>query len=383
MIAHVANRDLNSRGGSARVCLSIIKLLKNRGFAVKLLTKTPLNWKEISQWNGEPLAFDNVASIEPVNIRSFQRYQKFLDYLPFLSKPPDLFVNTSGDFLPFLHYHNGRNVAYCHFPVVRLLRSEDIPEKYKHGLWRLYFLSYRSLLNSAISRAVKQTFFITNSYFSKMAIRKYLGVDAEVIYPPVAVERFRSVIDSKMRQERIVTLVRFDPSKNIEIIFDIIRELPNHIEWDILGSLSPKNFQYFRMLRRKSEILGLSKKIFFHPNAPEEKVLASFANSKVYFHPTRGEHFGISIVEAMAAGLIPIVWNYGGSSEIVPIQYQFSRKEEAAEKIVKAMDLASKDGDSLSEMATRFSETRFHCEMWKIFKKVIADKVSDRIPSGH
>ncbi len=40
--------------------------------------------------------------------------------------------------------------------------------------------------------------------------------------------------------------------------------------------------------------------------------------SKVYFHPMVGEHFGISIVEAMAAGLVPVVSDVGGPTEFVP-----------------------------------------------------------------
>ena len=36
-----------------------------------------------------------------------------------------------------------------------------------------------------------------------------------------------------------------------------------------------------------------------------------------------GEHFGISIVEAMSAGLMPIVPNIGWQTEFVPPKYQY------------------------------------------------------------
>jgi glycosyltransferase involved in cell wall biosynthesis len=46
-----------------------------------------------------------------------------------------------------------------------------------------------------------------------------------------------------------------------------------------------------------------------------------------------GEHFGMAVLEAMAAGLIPVVPNEGGLTEFVPQKYQFDTLEKAAEII--------------------------------------------------
>ncbi len=48
-----------------------------------------------------------------------------------------------------------------------------------------------------------------------------------------------------------------------------------------------------------------------------------------------GEHFGVSIAEAMSAGLVPIVPAYSGSSEILPTEYQYHTLQEAADYIAK------------------------------------------------
>ena len=68
-------------------------------------------------------------------------------------------------------------------------------------------------------------------------------------------------------------------------------------------------------------------------------MLALYGKAKVYLHAMRYEHFGISIVEAMAAGLVPVVHRSGGPWEdILKAQqgrYGFSYLtiEEAAQTI--------------------------------------------------
>lgn len=40
--------------------------------------------------------------------------------------------------------------------------------------------------------------------------------------------------------------------------------------------------------------------------------------AKIYFHPMVGEHFGMSVVESMTAGLVPVVPDIGRPTEFVP-----------------------------------------------------------------
>jgi glycosyltransferase involved in cell wall biosynthesis len=74
----------------------------------------------------------------------------------------------------------------------------------------------------------------------------------------------------------------------------------------------------------------------FETNVNLNRLFSIMRRAKVYFHPMIGEHFGMSIVEAMAAGLIPIVRDIGGQTEFVPLKYQFSTIEEAAEMVSSA-----------------------------------------------
>jgi glycosyltransferase involved in cell wall biosynthesis len=82
---------------------------------------------------------------------------------------------------------------------------------------------------------------------------------------------------------------------------------------------------------------GLKNYVKLEVGASFERLLHLMSKSKVYLHPLAGEPFGISVAEAMAAGLIPVVPHVGGNSEFVPQQYHYSSLEEAAEIIEDAL----------------------------------------------
>ena len=68
--------------------------------------------------------------------------------------------------------------------------------------------------------------------------------------------------------------------------------------------------------------------VFFHFNAAREEVRDLYRRAAIYWHatgygsdvdryPAKQEHFGISTVEAMSAGAVPVVYASGGQKEIV------------------------------------------------------------------
>lgn len=78
---------------------------------------------------------------------------------------------------------------------------------------------------------------------------------------------------------------------------------------------------YLQGLRRRATDLNVR----FHVNVPRDELSALYDQSSIFWHaagvgetrPERFEHFGISTVEAMAAGCVPVVVALGGQAEIV------------------------------------------------------------------
>jgi alpha-1,2-mannosyltransferase len=124
------------------------------------------------------------------------------------------------------------------------------------------------------------------------------------------------------------------------------------------------NHSYFRYLQKLIKDDGLTGRIKLIPNVSKDEMLNAMYTSMVYLHTMNGEHFGISIVEAMAAGLIPVVPAYGGCSEIVPKQYQYTGIQDASDCISKNIEqYDGKKRQFVHAIAKQFSTENFRQSM--------------------
>jgi glycosyltransferase involved in cell wall biosynthesis len=94
----------------------------------------------------------------------------------------------------------------------------------------------------------------------------------------------------------------------------------------LVGSAGTDKYSadFANTLRRTAENFP----VHFHINAPRDELRDLFRSASIYWHgtgygfdagryPSKQEHFGISTVEAMTAGAVPVVYGSGGQKEIV------------------------------------------------------------------
>ena len=115
----------------------------------------------------------------------------------------------------------------------------------------------------------------------------------------------------------------------------------------------------------------LNANIDFLINLPREDLVKVLSRAKVYFHPTIGEHFGIPVVEAMAAGVIPIVPKESGASEVVP-EFSYNNLDEASallEKLIKENNMELRR--EVKRRSLNFSETSFKEKMFQILSEYV------------
>ena len=83
----------------------------------------------------------------------------------------------------------------------------------------------------------------------------------------------------------------------------------------------------------------------------------------------------MSVLEAMAAGLIPVVPNEGGVKEFVPQEYQFNTIEQAAEIIMYVFNhVPKKERSKISDDINKFSNSHYI----KGFQAILNELLSQR-----
>jgi glycosyltransferase involved in cell wall biosynthesis len=101
------------------------------------------------------------------------------------------------------------------------------------------------------------------------------------------------------------------------------------------------------------------------------------SESKIYLHPPFAEHFGISIVESMAAGLIPVVYKDGGGwTDIVSnIDKNLGYDETNWEYAIKyAIENEQKLREKSVEFSKNFSKEKFEERFLNIINYVLQIK---------
>jgi len=366
MKACIVHNTLNSVGGGERVCLTIIEALKELGYEVTLITVEPTEWARVKRILGTETIVrpDREEPIMPFKVRAFGIYMRLLTFLK-LSRRWDLIINTHGDVLPI-----SSDIIYMHYPTFALLEEAPINVKYSKSLfWRLYFTPYEKI-QERLAKRLKCRVLLTNSEYSADAIRRYIGADAIILYPPVDIDDFLKVSSITDREDVVVLCGRFSPEKNYELVLDIAQMLPQ-IEFKIIGASSGRiSKAYYEKLRRVAKEKKL-RNVYFFRDAPRDLQLKIYSKAKIFLHTMMGEHFGIAIVEGMAAGLVPIVHRSGGAWNDILSRGKYGFGFSSIEEVVETVEMLIKNywryRNIVLERAKMFSKRRFK----KRFKEIV------------
>ena len=114
------------------------------------------------------------------------------------------------------------------------------------------------------------------------------------------------------------------------------------------------------------------KKINLLKNISRNELITVVNKAKVYFHCSR-ETFGISTIESIAAGCIPIVPNIGGHVETVPypeLRYEENNISDAQEKIKKALTGSFDHLESLTDSIKKYDRQEFMKHMIRYIESI-------------
>lgn len=168
--------------------------------------------------------------------------------------------------------------------------------------------------------------FVANSQFTKRAVDHEFSINSQVIYPPIDTHKFTP----SAKTNTIFYIGRFSrltQLKGQEILIESFRRIHSRLPgWKLIlagGTSVGTTPGELGRLRR----LAADLPVEFILNPAFSQIKKICAEGKIFWSasgysapissPIRTEHFGITVVEAMAAGAVPLIANRGGHPEIV------------------------------------------------------------------
>lgn len=241
---------------------------------------------------------------------------------------------------------NTTHICYCHAPTHYYWRSyKQYMEKPGFGVLNpLARLGLKMLVGPLRRRdykaAQKPDYFVANSSYIASEIKQYYGRDAEVINPPVDVERFAQ--HTKTTRSGFVTMGRQVGYKRTDLIVDACTKL--NVPLAVIGN-GPEHSE---LVRRAGP------SVTFYTDVSDQEMPEFLASAEAFIFAAK-EDFGVAPVEAMAAGTPVIAFQAGGALDyVIPASGQFF-KEQTVSSLCDA--LSSFDANSYTkEQVTAHAE---------------------------
>jgi glycosyltransferase involved in cell wall biosynthesis len=324
----------------------------------------------------------------PYHRNPLKRYQAARAWHATLSRPYDVFVATLHDIPPFCHARNGaliilfpsRTSPHVQAPAEVLRKSrlrQRVERAYQQYEWKKRMESYRVVTSI--------------SEFTRLWTTRRWGLESQVVHPPVNTH-FQRV----EKENLILSVGRFavegeGHTKKQREMLAAFREMEGGLQdWEYLsaGGLrdSPEHLDFFRALSEQAAVCHRARVL---ANVERRELRSLYERASVFWHaagygveaadPVLMEHFGISTVEAMAAGCVPVVINRGGQREIIEhgatgfLWETLEELKEYTSALARDHGLRTRMSEAARERAHFFSQEEFARRFLALLRPLFAN----------
>ena len=193
-----------------------------------------------------------------------------------------------------------------------------------------------------------------------------------VVYPPCDVETFSNIKNKEEEEEfRIVTVGQYRPEKNHQQQLEILRNLLDKPRPQdkrpvlvMIGSCRDEgDHARVESLREKAAELGVIDNVQLLVNVSFKRLLTELVRGDVALHTMINEHFGISLVECIAAGCIMIAHRSGGPKHDIVVEDDFGYLAESVDEftdcVLKVMKLSDEEREVMKERGVTHVKGQF------------------------
>ena len=340
------------------------------------------SWVEASTWPYFTLLGQSIGSI----ILGMEALLKF---------NPDVYIDSMGYAftLPLFRWLGGCRIGcYVHYPTI----STDMLERV--GSREVAFNNASFIARSRILSTGKMWYYRMFAYLYGAAGRRsdvvmvnsswtrnhiaslwQLGECAHVVYPPCDTSGFSesplcTLPDQCTNKHLIVSVAQFRPEKNHALQLQAFCELKQRLgktnvrpELVLVGGCrNDGDNQRVQMLKKLAEELQIANDVRFELNVSYDRLRELLCSATVGLHTMVDEHFGIGVVECMAAGAVTLANNSAGPKMDIVVEWQgestgylASTAQEYAKKMHEILTMSDERRNKLRRHA-RSSARRFN-----------------------
>lgn len=261
--------------------------------------------------------FVRLIDIRQNNISFLRKFINIINTQKLISitKDYDIFINNT--YNSELPAKAKLNIYYCMFP--------SKPREYTNIIYRKIFA--RNFTNFLKSYHL----FLANSNYTQKWIDNYWNVNSYVLYPPVKDPEIKNEVT---KENTIINVGRFfagGHNKKQDVMINAFIEMQKKgwaKGWSLILVGRRHNDYASEKFVESLENLIDGYPIQLHYDLSYDELITYLNKAKIYWHatgfgeniflnPEKFEHFGLSTIEAMQYGVVPVVYNAGGQPEIV------------------------------------------------------------------
>tara|TARA_B100000989_G_scaffold133506_1_gene99172 strand:+ start:1251 stop:2432 length:1182 start_codon:yes stop_codon:yes gene_type:complete len=350
----------NSFGGSEKVTSILNELLNERYSTPDIFALTSnIESLNIKSFKNSQIKTSFIQSL-PFGKTNVQSYLPFLPYAveQFDLRKYDLIISSSHALAKgVLTSPEQLHISYVHTPM-RYAWDQMHTYLKKSSLSKfgfeipIRFMLYK-LREWDFYSSQRLDFVIANSNFTSKRIKKYWGIESDVIHPPVDIKRFKY---NESRGDYYMSVNRLVPNKRIDLLIKAFNKL--NLPLIIIGD-GPERLKLEKI--SKSNIKFLKK-------ISDREVEQYMSRCKAFVYAGI-EDFGIAPVEAMASGAPVIAYGKGGILDTVNCL-----NEKNKEKVPNGLLFKKQTFEDIIDTINWFEDKK----VWRKFNPEILNEYSQK-----
>ncbi|XP_042474522.1 GDP-Man:Man(3)GlcNAc(2)-PP-Dol alpha-1,2-mannosyltransferase-like [Zingiber officinale] len=331
---------------------------------------------------------------------------------------PQVYFDTSGYAFtyPLARIFGCKVICYTHYPTI----SSDMVSRVLqfNSMYNNDALIANSVLLSQC-KVVYYTLFswlyglvgscahlaMVNSSWTKSHIEKLWRIPQHIkrVYPPCDTSSLQMLpLERSVENPVFISVAQFRPEKAHTLQLEAFALVIERLKQDsssprpklqFIGSCRNKQDEArLQKLKDRSRELNIDNYVEFHRDVMYKDLVRLLGGAVAGLHSMIDEHFGIVVVEYMAAGVIPIANNSAGPKMDIVVEedgrrtgFLASDKEEYAEAISKVLKMPEPERLAIAtaarERASRFSEGKFFDEFKAAVRSILTLKTSPKTSS--